>query len=110
MEASKGGIGVSVSARKYMRAYFPETAGVRNVDLNEMIAGDFASAEPVYRFKLRSGEIGEIRKSSKLYYVAAVRGRGTAGARYDILVLQPSYKPVEENLRKRRLEPGWGVE
>lgn len=109
-EVSQSGIGVSVSVRKYVRQYVPNTAHMSNAELNEMIANEFAKGEPVHRFRLRSGEIAEIRRSVNFYYVAVMRGRGTADVRYDVIVVQPSYKQVEEEEKKRRLQHGWGVE
>lgn len=109
-EVSKTGVGVSVRARKYVRQYAPNTAHMSNAELNEMVAGEFAKGEPVHRFRLRSGEIAEIRRSVNFYYIAVMRGRGTANVRYDIIVIQPSYKQVtDEEEKKRRLQHGWGV-
>jgi len=31
-------------------------------------------------------------------------------ARYDVIVIQPSYKEPSDEIRKMRLQPGWGVE
>lgn len=110
-EVSQSGIGVSVRVRKHVRQYVPNAAHMANAELNEMIANEFAKGEPVHRFKLRSGEIAEIRRSTNFYYIAVMRGRGTANVRYDIIVIQPSYKQVsDEEEKKRRLQHGWGVQ
>ena len=108
IESSQSGIGISTSARKYYRQARPEYANAPKDDINNAIAQEFASATPEHRFKLRSGEIAEIRRSNNFLLVAAIRGRGTASARYDIIVIQQSYKQPPEELRKRRLQPGWG--
>jgi hypothetical protein len=110
IEMSSANIGVSVTARKYFRRANPEFAHMPNAQLNEEIATEFAKATPVYRFKLRSGEIAEVRESMGHFMIAAVRGRGTANVRYDIIVVQPSFKPVREEIKKQRLQPGWGAE
>lgn len=110
MEMSSANIGVSVTARKYFRRANPAFANMPNAQLNEEIAAEFAKATPVYRFKLRSGEIAEVRESMGHFMIAAVRGRGTTNVRYDIIVVQPSFKPVREEIKKQRLQPGWGVE
>ncbi len=110
MEMSSSNIGVSVTARKYFRRVNPEFAHMPNAQLNEEIAAEFAKATPVYRFKLRSGEIAEIRESMGHFMIAVMRGRGTSNVRYDVIVVQPSLKPVREEIRKQRLQPGWGVE
>lgn len=109
IELTSNGIGVSTSARKYVRQMVPEITQMRNSELNEKIASDFSKAERLHRFKLRSGEIAEIRKSTNFYYIAVIRGRGTAATRLDIIVIQPAYKMVPDEIRKKRLEPGWGV-
>jgi len=110
IEPTQIGIGVSTSARKYYKQAHPELANAPKDEINHAIAQEFARAEPRHRFKLRSGEIGEIRVSNNLYLIAAIRGRGTMGARYDVIVIQPTYKEPPEELRKTRLQPGWGVE
>ncbi len=110
MEVSSSNVGVSVTARKYFRRVNPEFAHMPNAQLNEEIAAEFAKATPVYRFKLRSGEIAEIRESMGHFMIAVMRGRGTSNVRYDVIVVQPSLKPVREEIRKQRLQPGWGVE
>src|SRR5882672_3101306 len=84
----KGGkqLSVSTSVRLYWRKYFPQQFGkYRNQDLNEIISADFAKGTIVHRFVLKSGNIGEIRKSSKFYYVGSIKDDGI-----DILVVQPA--------------------
>lgn len=108
------GIGISVAARKYIRAYYRQQGvdamQMNNKKLNEVIAADFASANPLHRFRLRSGEIAEIRKSHDFVYIAAIRGRGTAASQFDVIFVQPTWKEAPEEVRKYRLKPGWGVE
>lgn len=114
IEMTQSGIGVSTTVRLFMRQNDSRAAGLNNPELNEMIATDFSQGTPVHRFRLTKGEhkgLAEIRQSGSYFYVAAIRGRGTAGAGYDILVVQKEYKaPRTEGLEKKRLEPGWGFE
>lgn len=111
---TQAGIGVSTTVRMFMRQNDPTVAGMHNPELNERIASDFAKGKPMHRFRLTKGPtkgLAEIRQSGKFFYVAAIRGRGTAQAGYDILVVQQAYKPPKtEGLEKKRLEPGWGVQ
>lgn len=109
-EMSKSGVGVGSKVRMYFRQSMPDLAGVPNAELNEHIAGWFASGEPMHRFKLRSGEIAEIRKAQNVFFIAVIRGRGEVGVRYDIIAVQPAYKAVPEDIKKHRMSPGWGVE
>lgn len=104
IEKSSLGVGVSTTARIYARKYYSSwgisnIAGMRNADLNDLLAGDFLKAEPRHRFLFKSGEIAEIRKSHSFYYVAVVRS-----GNYDIIVIQPDYKEPPEEVRKYRLE------
>ena len=105
IEHSQSGIGVSTSARIYARRFYGSQgntvwAVARNDKVNDLLAQDFSASEPRHRFKLKSGEIAEIRKSSTFVYVAAMR-RGT----YDIIILQKAYKePREPEISKRRLQ------
>lgn len=110
MEMSSSNIGVSVTARKYFRQANPDFAHMPNAQLNEEIAAEFAKATPIYRFKLKTGEIAEVRESMGHFLIAAIRGRGTESVRYDVIVVQPSLKPVREEIRKQRMQPGWGTE
>ena len=71
--------------------------------LNEMIAADYASAKPLHRFTLRSGEDAEIRLSHKFYYVAVIRSSGE----HYVIVIQAMYKEPPEEVRKRRLTEEW---
>lgn len=101
------GIGVSRSAREHWQRLFgndPRMQGSKR-EINEVIARDYAAAgdNVVTRFKLRSGEKAEIRKSQSFYYVAAIRPNG----QHDIIVIQPTYKEVPEKIRQRRLSPEW---
>jgi hypothetical protein len=113
IEPTRSGIGVSTTVRIFMRKTDPQAAGLHNQELNEMIAADFAKGTPVYRFRLTKGPskgLAEIRKSGNYYYVAFVRGHGTAQAGYDIITVQQSYKiPKTKGLEKKRLTPGWGI-
>ena len=93
IEQSTMGIGVSTSVRIYARKYYAgwgmsDMAKMRNADLNNIIAQDFAKSEPKTQFKLRDGSIGEIRKSSHFYYL----GRKRPDGNYDVLVIQQGYK------------------
>ena len=102
IENTSVGVGVSVSARKYWRQMFqsqPQMLGP-NEDINEIIAADYAAAEPVHRFKLNSGEWGEIRKSRNFYFVGVIR----SNSRHDVIVMQPTWKVVREDIRQKRLE------
>lgn len=110
IEKSQGGIGVSTSARIYARYAYAEQgntiwATARNDKINDLLGQMFLSAEPRHRFKLKSGEVAEIRKSSMFYFVAAIRG-GT----YDIIVIQKAYKEADPEISKRRLKSKeWGT-
>lgn len=100
------GVGVSRSAREYWQQLFandPKMQGLRKGDIHEIMAWDYANAEPLSRFKLRSGEKAEIRKSKSFYFVAAIRQNG----QHDIIVLQPTWKEVSEEVRGKRLQPEW---
>ena len=109
IEQSQGGIGVSTSARIYARKFYASQGNTvwstaRNDKVNDLLAQDFTNSEPMHRFKLKSGEIAEIRKSGTFVYIAAIR-RGT----YDILVLQEAYKQVNPAISKKRLDKTeWG--
>jgi hypothetical protein len=109
IEQSSSGIGVSTSARIYARKFYGSQgnniwATARNNKINDLLAGLFASAEPKHRFKLKSGEVAEIRQSDTFYFIAAIRG-----GRYDIIVLQKAYKEADPKISKRRLEGiEWG--
>jgi hypothetical protein len=110
IEDAGGNIGVSTAVRKYMRKVNQNMAHMRNLELNEIIAADFSKATPVHRFKLKSEELAEIRKSGNMYYIAVIRGRGSSVAKYDIIVVQPTYKePKDKEISKTRLQPGWGA-
>jgi len=107
IESSSMGVGVSVSARKYWRAYYtqknmPNMLG-DNKSVNEYIAGDFSGAAPLHRFWLRSGEAAEIRRSHDFYYVAAMRGP----SKYDIIVIQPRWREAPGDISKERFTPEW---
>lgn len=114
IEMTQSGIGISSSVRIFMRYNDPNAAGLENQELNEMIAKDFSNGTPEYRFRLNRGErkgVAEVRKSGAYFYIAFLRGRGTAEHGYDILVVQRDYKAAPtEGLRKRRLQPGWGFD
>lgn len=109
MEQTRQGIGVSASARKYMRYAMPEYAQARNEELNEVIVADFLKSKPWHRFILSKTfqGVAEVRKSASFSYIAIVRDSG-AQAGYDIIVIQPAIKEPSEDVRKKRLEPGWG--
>ena len=111
---SSFGVGVSTTVRMYYRQYYAQrdvrVMQMRNAQLNEVIASDFLGAERIHRFKLRSGEIADIRKDSRFYMIGVVRGRGTTETRLDVIVIQPRYREAPEAIRKERLKPGWGAE
>ena len=100
-----GSVGISTSVRKYWRKHF---AGVTdmlgpNDAVNYLIALDAAGATPLHRFLLKSGEVGEIRKSSSFVYILVLRKNG----RQDVIVIQPSFKEVPEEIKKSRLTKEW---
>ena len=109
IERARNGVGVSTSARIYARQFYGSQgnhiwATARNDQLNDLLAGMFASGERKHRFKLKSGEVAEIRKSDIFYFVAVIRG-GTN----DIIVIQKAYKETDPRISKRRLESTeWG--
>lgn len=111
-EPSSKGVNVSAGARKYVRNAIPEYRHLRNYELNELIADDFLKLQPWTRFKLTKTfqGIAEVRKSDRWVYIAMIRGRGTAQPGYDIITIQPNSKEVSEELRKVRLQPGWGID
>lgn len=112
IEMSQTGIGVSAGARKYLRRADVKFAEMSNQELTEFIAHDFARSKPWHRFRLNRTfqGIAEVRKSGNFAYIAMVRGRGTHEAGYDILFVQPAIKEPKEEIRLKRLEPGWGLE
>lgn len=109
VEQAGNGIGVTTTARIKAREFYASQNNLiwstaRNDKVNDLLASDFMSADPQTRFKLKSGEVAEIRKSGTFYYVAAIR-RNT----YDILIIQTTMKQVSPEVSKRRLEsPTWG--
>ena len=111
IEPSSFGVGVSTSARIVFRKHYAShgiqnIASMRNADVNDVIASDFLKAEPLHRFRLRSGEIAEIRKAqSGWYYVSKMKPSG-----YDIIVIQFSYREVPETTRKHRMEKWTGTQ
>ncbi len=112
IEQAQNGIGISTSSRIYARRFYGSQgnniwATASNDKINDLLAQDFVASEPRHRFKLKSKEVAEIRKSSTFIYVAVMR-RGT----YDIIVLQKAYKePRNPEISKRRMESvEWGKE
>lgn len=89
IEPTGQGIGVSTTVRKKYREADSGSKFISNKELNTVIAGDFIGAKFISRFLLKSGEVAEIRKSSKFYYVAVIRSTG----KYDILTIQSDIKP-----------------
>lgn len=108
-EMTQSGIGVGTGVRLYFRKSVPQAAGLNNAELNEFIASLFTQSEPVHRFKLRSGEIAEIRKGQSLYFVSVIRSGDGSGVRFDIIAIQPVMKEVSEDIKKQRMSPNWGV-
>lgn len=105
LETSRAGVGITVTARKYWRYHFRDQQVMQgsNEDVNDAIAMEYSQAEPVHRFPLRSGEVGEIRKSRFFYFVAAIRSNG----RHDVITMQPAFKQAPAELSKRRLTQEW---
>ena len=105
LETSRAGVGITVTARKYWRYHFRNDATMQgsNEDVNDAIAMEYHQGEPVHRFPLRSGEIGEIRKSRFFYFVAAIRSNG----RHDVITMQPAFKQAPAELSKKRLTQEW---
>jgi len=104
IEKSSLGVGVSTSVRIFARRFYTSAgaqavASMRNADLNDVLAGDFLKAIPQHRFRLKDGNIGEIRKGSNFYFVAKM-----IGSSYDIIVLQSAYKETRPEISKHRLE------
>lgn len=101
MEMSSFGIGISVAVRKYWRKFFASTgaATMRNAGLNDTIASDFKGAEALHRFILRTGEVGEIRKSGNFYYIGVIRHNS-----YDVIFIQPSMKAIDPARSKEKLK------
>lgn len=103
-----GGIGVSITARKYWRDYFASVDAMlgRNDEINYLIAMDYSKSQLVYRFILNSGEPAEIRKSNSFYYVSAIRSNG----KHDVITMQSSYKEPRTKadvIKKLRLSEDW---
>jgi len=104
IELAQNGLGVTTTARMFARAHWAGKgnevwARARNDKVNDWVAMDFMSSEPKHLFKLKSGEIAEIRKSSDFVYVAK-----RMGGSYVIMTLQSAYKEATEGISKRRLE------
>lgn len=98
-------IRVSTTARKLYRLV-EQYQGIRNAKLNEIIAKDFIESARMiqHHFVLtkQKKEIGEIRGSSDIYFVSAIRPSSV-----DILTIQgkwvePKYKVKDSS--KLRLE------
>ena len=110
VEPSSLGVGVSTGVRKYVRNYYAKSgidamSSLRNKELNDVIAADFNKAQVLHRFKLKSKEVGEFRKSHSFYYLGVIR---SGGGRYDVIAVQPQIKQPSEEVRKKRLEQGYG--
>jgi len=99
-------IGVSVTAKKYFRKWSPESAKIRSLELDKSIASAYANAQLVHRFRLKSGEIADIKKAASWYLIGIERA--TEGFA-DVIVLQPAYKIAPEEIRKERTQEGWGT-
>lgn len=111
LESSSFGVKVSTSARIVFRKHYaswnmPQMASMRNADVNDVLASDFLKASPEHRFRLRSGEICEIRKAkSGWYYLAKMEGSS-----YSIIVIQFSYKEAPDVVKKHRLQHWTGTQ
>lgn len=91
-------IAVSTTTRIMYRKMYPDYAGMRNVELNEIIAKDYAqhASGVIHLFWISKDKriLAEIRTGrSGTFYISAIRG-GTV----DILTIQsswfkPKYKP-----------------
>lgn len=104
IELAQNGMGVTTTARMFARNLWASKgnevwAKARNDKVNDLLAMDFAKGEPQHLFKLKTGEIAEIRSSTDFVYIAK-----RMGGSYVILALQANYKPVKEEISKRRLE------
>ena len=96
-------LSVSTTVRMYWRKIYAQQLGkYRNADLNEVIASDYAKSPVVHRFLLKSGNVGEIRKSSRFYYVGAVEDSGI-----NIIVVQAAIKNVPKEISQQRQNPNW---
>lgn len=111
LERSSTGIGVTVAARKYWRAYYIQQGGAsgagmtgRNQEINEYIAGDAGGAKPLHRFLLKSGEVAEIRQSHKFYYICVLQGPGRIDR---VIAIQPTFKNVPDDVAKQRMTDDW---
>lgn len=104
IELAQNGLGVTTTARMYARQYWAGQgnevwARARNDKVNDWLALDFMRSEPKHLFKLKSGEVAEIRRSTDFSYIAK-----RMGGSYVIMVLQPTYKEVKEEISKSRFE------
>lgn len=104
IELAQNGIGVTTTARMFIRQHWANQgneiwARARNDKVNDWIAMDFARSEARHLFKLKSGEVAEIRRSNDFVYIAK-----RMGGSYVIIALQPNYKEVKEEISKRRME------
>ena len=105
IEASKSGVGITTTVRLYFRKNISWSQGLNNQMLNDTVAFDFQKAKPIYRFKLKSGEIAELRQSgSNMYYVAKI----LSGGQYVIIAVQTAWKqPKKEETISRRMQENW---
>jgi len=107
IERARNGVGVSTTARIYARKYYAswgwtDMSRMRNADLNEILAQDFMQAEPMHKFRLKTGDIAEIRHSQSMYYIGVVSNNT-----HNIIAIQSGYKT--SGLSKERLQdPEWG--
>ncbi len=99
IELAKNGMGVSTTARLYVRKNNVGWEKAQNDRVNDLIAIMFDGGAPRHRYKLSNGDIAEVRESGGIFLIGAMR-RGT----YDIIVIQPTYKESRPEISKRRLE------
>jgi hypothetical protein len=108
LERSGVGIGVSITVRKKWREYYkgknlPSMQLMDNKMLNDVIGADFLKSQVLHRFLLKSGDVGEFRKSNSGWlYLGAYRG-----GKYDVITIQQSMKETTPELSRRRMTSDW---
>jgi len=103
-ESSQSGVDITTTARLLIKKYWASQgndvwANASKEKINDWLGSDFGRSTLLHLFRLRSGEIAEIRKSSNFYYVAKRSGGG-----HTIISLQPNYKEPNAAISQKRLE------